>query len=207
MMKILLRNERKIIFNTIRTQKRNHLFSYIFGLIILAVLLYFVSKGVWSLSGDISESVLTSVLSYAFLLVVGLIILLGVPQVFKDMYSTKDLELLFTLPIATRHIFWIKYMRSFMGIPLLAFLFLSIPLFVYGMATNVNLLFYLVVILVLLAVTVIGLSIAYLLNLVLIQIVPASRANEFMTVMSVLSGLIVYLMFMFPNLMNDEPVA
>ena len=126
---------------------------------------------------------------------------------FKDMYSTKDLELLFTLPIATRHIFWIKYMRSFMGIPLLAFLFLSIPLFVYGIATNVNLLFYPVVILVLLAVTVIGLSIAYLLNLLLIQIVPASRANEFMTVMSVLSGLIVYLLFMFPNLMNDEPIT
>lgn len=98
-------------------------------------------------------------------------------------------------------------MRSFLGIPLLAFLLLSIPLFVYGIATKVNLLFYPVVIFVLSAVTVIGLSIAYLLNLVLIQIVPASRANEFMTVMSVLSGIFVYLLFMFPNLANDEPLS
>lgn len=207
MMKILLRNERKIIFNTFRTQKRSNLFSYLIALIILAGFLYFLSKTVWSVSGEITEPVLESLLSYVSLVIVGFIILLGVPQVFKDMYSTRDLELLFTLPITTRHIFWIKYMRSFAGIPLLAFIFLCIPLFVYGIATNASLLFYPVVLLVLLAVTIIGLSIAYLLNLILIQIVPASRANELVTVMSVLSGLIVYLMFMLPNLMNDEPMT
>lgn len=207
MMKILLRNERKIIYNTFRTQKRSNLFSYLIAIFILVVFLYFLSKGVWSLSGEITESALEGLLSYGFLLTVGFIILLGVPQVFKDMYSTKDLELLFTLPITTRHIFWMKYMKSFAGVPLLGFVFLSVLLFVYGLATKAGLLFYPVVLLVLLAVTIIGLSIAYLLNLILIQIVPASRANELVTVMSVLSGLIVYLMFMLPNLMNDEPMT
>src|SRR5690625_548105 len=207
MVKILLRNERKIIFNTFRTQKRSNLFSYLIALIILAGFLYFLSKTVWSVSGEITEPVLESLLSYVSLVIVGFIILLGVPQVFKDMYSTRDLELLFTLPITTRHIFWIKYMRSFAGVPLLGFVFLSVLLFVYGLATKAGLLFYPVVLLVLLAVTIIGLSIAYLLNLILIQIVPASRANELVTVMSVLSGLIVYLMFMLPNLMNDEPMT
>src|SRR5690625_4371783 len=99
MMKILLRNERKIIYNTFRTQKRSNLFSYLIAIFILVVFLYFLSKGVWSLSGEITESALEGLLSYGFLLTVGFIILLGVPQVFKDMYSTKDLELLFTLPL------------------------------------------------------------------------------------------------------------
>src|SRR5690625_273725 len=98
-------------------------------------------------------------------------------------------------------------MKSFAGGPFLAFIFLCVPLHVYGLATNASLLFYPVVLFVLLAVTTIGLSVAYLLNLILIQIVPASRANELVTVMSVLSGLIVYLMFMLPNLMNDEPMT
>src|SRR5699024_4706224 len=47
---------------------------------------------------------------------------------------------------------------------------------------------------------------AYLFNLVLIQIVPANRANEFMTVMSFLSGIFVYLLFSLPDMINDKPL-
>lgn len=207
MMKALLNNQRKIILNTFKTQRNSNYISYVISFLVIGALLYFLTKGIWSLSDKITEPVLAGILSYGFLTAVGLIVLLGLPQVFKHLYAATDLGLLFTLPIPTRHIFWVKYIQSFIGVPFFCFLFFVLPLVTYGIATGANILFYPVAILVLLAVIVIGLSIAYLFNLVLIQIVPASKANEFMTVMSMLSGLFVYLMFMIPNFANDSSLA
>lgn len=53
----------------------------------------------------------------------------------------------------------------------------------------------------------IGLSIAYLLNLVVIQLIPARRANELMTAMTFLSGLFVYLIFMLPQISNNRSLS
>src|SRR5699024_3038259 len=104
----------------------------------------------------------------------------------------------------TRKIFWVKYLQSLLGVPLFCFVFLLVPLVVYGIADGANILFYPVLIMTLIAVIAIGLSIAYLFNLGLIQIIPASRANEFMTVMSALSGLFVYFLLMIPRFANDS---
>ncbi|MGP4108571.1 putative ABC transporter permease subunit [Virgibacillus sp. L01] len=207
MIKVLLDNQKKILINTFRTQPRKNYISHFFTLAVLTVLLYFLSKGVWAIGESISEPVLHGILSYGFLMIIGIIILLGLPQVFKHLYSATDLGLLFTLPIPTRHIFWVKYMQSFIGIPLLVFTFFVVPLFIYGILTGASLLYYPVMILVVTSLNVIGLSLAYLFNLILIQVVPASKANEFMTIMSVLSGIFVYLMFMIPNLANDRPLT
>lgn len=207
MIKVLLNNQRKILMNTFRTQPNKNYIGYFFSFAILTVLLYFLSKGVWAVGESISVPVLTGILSYGFLMIIGMIILLGLPQVFKHLYSATDLGLLFTLPIPTRHIFWVKYLQSFIGIPLMVFVFFVVPMFIYGILIGANLLYYPVMILVLISLNVIGLSLAYLFNLVLIQVVPASKANEFMTAMSVLSGIFVYLMFMIPNLANDRPLT
>src|SRR5690625_1145959 len=110
------------------------------------------------------------------------------------------------MPIPTRNSFWMTYLLSYIGIPLLAYVFFVIPLFVYGIVTGASSLYYPVMLVTLLAVTIIGLSIAYLFNLVLIQLVPSNRANEFMTVMSFLSGIFVYVLFMLPNLTNEKPL-
>ncbi|WP_099157519.1 putative ABC transporter permease subunit [Virgibacillus ndiopensis] len=207
MIRVLMETRRKILSNTLRTQPTKNYAGYVISIVILALLLYFLSKGVWAIGDSITEPILAGILSYGFLMIIGLILLLGLPQVFKHLYAATDLALLFTLPIPTRHIFWMKYVQSFVGIPLLCFVFFVVPLFVYGLLIDASLLFYPIVIFTLLAIIVIGLSIAYLLNLGLIQLVPANRANELMTVMSVLSGLLVYLMFMIPNLTNDGSVV
>lgn len=207
MIKVLFNNQRKILINTFRTQPNKNYIGYFFSFTVLSVLLYFLSQGVWAVGESISEPVLNGILSYGFLMIIGIIILLGLPQVFKHLYSATDLGLLFTLPIPTRHIFWVKYLQSFIGIPLMVFVFFVVPMFIYGILIGANLLYYPVMIIVLISLNVIGLSLAYLFNLVLIQVVPASKANEFMTAMSVLSGIFVYLMFMIPNLANDRPLT
>ncbi|TFJ92721.1 putative ABC transporter permease subunit [Lentibacillus salicampi] len=207
MMKALLKNQWKIFLNTMKSQPGKNYFSYLVMFAIFALLLYWFSAGIWTIAGAITGPVFAGVLSYGFLLVIGFIILLGLPQVFKHLYSATDLNLLFTMPIPTKYIFWVKYLQSFVGIPLLVFVLYIVPLFVYGAFINANWLYYPVVLLVLLSVAVIGLSIAYLFNLLLVQVVPASKANEFMTVMSMLSGVLVYLLFMIPNTVNDRPLS
>ncbi|MFC4558995.1 hypothetical protein ACFO3D_12405 [Virgibacillus kekensis] len=207
MIKVLLNNQRKILINTLRAQSGKNYISYVFSIGILAVLLYLLSSAIKAVGPSLSGPVLQGILSYGFLMVVGMIVLLGLPQVFKHLYSATDLALLFTMPIPTRHIFWVKYLQSFFGVPLIVFIFFITALIVYGVVTGASLLFYPVAIILLVAFIVIGLSIAYLFNLLLIQVVPASKANEFMTAMSVLSGVFIYLMFMIPNITNDRPLT
>jgi len=206
MMRVLLKNQIKIALNTLRTQKKQNYIGILIAAGIFAVVLYFISKFVWSQSEAISGSILEGMLSFGFLAIIGMIVLMGLPQIFKNLYASTDLETLFTMPIKTRDIFWVKYIQNFFGLPVLIYVVLIIPLTVYGIATEARIIYYPVMLLVMLAVIITGLSIAFLFNLIFIQIVPKSRANEFMTVMSFLSGIFVYLLFMLPNIVNDQPV-
>lgn len=184
MMKILLRNQRRIIVNTIRSQRGKNLVSYGVLTLFMFFILYWVSRGIWALSDQITPEILTGLLSYGSLVAMAMVILMGLPQVFKHLYAATDLNLLFTMPIPTRNIFWMKYIQSFIGIPLFVFVFVTIPLVVYGIASGAHFLYYPVLLFTIFAVTILGLSITYLINLIIVQIVPASRANEFMMAMS-----------------------
>ncbi|MFD2761553.1 putative ABC transporter permease subunit [Lentibacillus juripiscarius] len=194
------------MINTAKSQPGKNYFSYLVMFAVFAILLYWLSSGIWAIADAITEPVFVGILSYGFLLVIGFIILLGMPQVFKHLYSATDLNLLFTMPIPARYIFWVKYLQSFVGIPLLVFVLYIVPIYVYGAFISANWLYYPIVMLVLCSTIVIGLSIAYLFNLVLVQIIPASKANEFMTVMSMLSGIVAYFIFMLPTMANDRPL-
>lgn len=174
----------------------------------LGILLFFLCRGVLAVGDSITEPVLLGILGYGFLVSIVFIILMGVPQVFKSLYAATDLGLLFTLPIPTRYIFWVKYIQSFIGVPFLIFVFLAVPLSVYGGLVNASLIFYPVSLLVLLAIIVIGLSLAYLINLVLIQIIPANKVNELlMPIVSVVAGLFGYFTVMIPNMVSDGSIV
>lgn len=207
MMKVLLNNQRKIMMNSIKSQSLKNYAGFLISLIVMGILLYFLTRGVWFAADLVTDAVLAGVVSYGSLIIFGLIILLGLPQVYKHLYAARDLEFLFTLPIPTRHIFWMKYLQSFTGVPLSGYIFFAIPLCIYGIASDVSYFYYPVALLVLLAVVVIGLSVAYLANLLVIQIVPASKANEFMTIMSFLAGMFVYLLIMLPNIISDTSIT
>src|SRR5690625_2399745 len=200
MMKTLLKNERNIFINTIRTMPTQNLIGLGVVVIILSIFLYFVSRAIWSMSSTVTTGILMSLLSYVFLIVLGFVILLGTAQVFKDLYKVEDLQLLFTMPIKTRHIFWLKYIKSFVNVPLFIVVLFIIPIWTYGMAAKVNIFFYPVSLIVLIAFSFLGLSISFLINLILAQLIPANRANEFVTIMSFFSGILAYLLFMYPSM-------
>lgn len=132
MIKVLLKNQRRIFVNTLKSQNLKNYFAYLFVFAVLAVLLFFVSQEIWNIAGSVTEPILDGIFSFSLLMIIGMIILIGMPEVFKHLYSATDLEFLFTMPIKTRQIFIMKYMQSFIGTPLTVFLFLLVPLTAYG---------------------------------------------------------------------------
>src|SRR5699024_10706373 len=207
MMKILFENEWRIMMNTIRTQPSRNLFAYLISVIVIGLFLIFISNGVWYLAGKMTTPIFEGILSYSLLMVIGITVLFGLPYVYKNLYASTDLELLFTMPIPTPYIFWIKYIQSFLRVALPILFFFAVLAMVYGLATGVHFLYYPVLLLVLIAVSLIGLSIIYLVTLILVQSVPASRANEFLTGMSFLTGIAVYVMLMIPNFTSDITIT
>ncbi|MBP3039850.1 hypothetical protein J9303_10165 [Bacillaceae bacterium Marseille-Q3522] len=204
MMKVLIKNEWKMYVNNLRSTGIKGFVMIGISILVIAALLSFLSVGIWNIATAIPHTVVTSIASYSFLVIIAMLILLGTPQVFKNLYSSTDLSFLFTMPIPTRQLFWIKYLKSYISTPLFLLVIFFVPFFIYGIRMHVSLLYYPILFLVILSFTLIGLSISYLINLVLIQIIPAQRANELMTALSVLSGLIVYGLFQIPNLLSDS---
>lgn len=203
MMKLLLQTEGKLLLNHVKSSKKQAYATIGFSTLFIALIVYFLSKGVWSVAPSLSFETVSSLFSYSCLLLMGMLVLMGIPQVFKNLYSSLDLSFLFTMPIPTKQLFWVKYIKSFLSTPLIMFFLFYIPLIVYGIRVHAHFLFFIISLAVLLSTAVIGLSICYLLNLLLVQLIPAQRANELMTAMSALSGVIVYVLFQLPNFSSN----
>ncbi|MDQ0176959.1 putative ABC transporter permease subunit [Bacillus chungangensis] len=186
--------------NTFRTNKKQYIpvfiiiavFLFIFGLVFI--------QGAWQLFHLLTPALLQKGLPYVFLFGFTFILLFGIPNVFKHLYGSEDLAYLFTLPIATRKIFWIKFIQSFIGSPFIIWFLTFFPLLIYGFFEKANVFYFLFSLLISLSSVMIGLSFAYLFNLILIQILPASRTKELMTVMTALAGFVIYLIFQLPNM-------
>lgn len=133
-----------------------------------------------------------------------MMVLFAVPQVFKHLFSARDVELLFTLPIPTRSIFWVKYGQSFATTGAFFSLLLLLISTVIGIVYRVSWVYYPIAMIVSVSVVLVGMAIAYLFNLILIQILPAHRARELMVVMSGLAGVFVYVLFQLPHMYRSE---
>lgn len=207
MMKHLLTNQWRIMKNSFRTIPRQNMIAYIISFLVIGVMLFVVSYGIWQVAPWMDTNIVERAATFGFLIVIGMTILFGIPHVFKYLYAESDLEVLFAMPIPTRNIFWLKFLQNYIGVPLFSIALLLVPMLTYAVGSQVHFLFYLMIIPTLIAVTIIGLAIAYLVNLVIIQIIPASRANELMTVMGLILGLIsgitVYFLFSLPNISGD----
>lgn len=202
----LLKTQWKMFFNGMKSKGMKGQAGLIISIIVIGILAFFLSQLTWEIAGSIPIPIIEVVFPYIFLMSIGMILLIGVPQVFKNLYSEGDLSFLFTLPIPTRKIFWAKYIQSFIGIPLIVFAVTMIPAIIFGIRTGASLTYYPVVLIILFSNVVIGMSLAYLLNLGLIQVLPPKRANELMTVMSALTGLLIYFLFQVPNLFLRDSI-
>lgn len=204
MIQILLNNQWKILRNTIRTQRWQNIFGFFVGTVIIGIFLFFFGRFIWLHSEQMTPDTFNNMFSFALLAIIAMVILMGIPQVFKQLFDSSDLEMLFTMPIHPRSIFWSKYIQSYFGVPLFMFIIFIIPCIVLGIAMQAPFLYYMIMFIALLTATVFGLSLICLLNLFIIQMIPPARANEFMTIMGFVSGVLVYLLIMLPQLSSDR---
>ncbi|MED1600140.1 putative ABC transporter permease subunit [Alkalihalophilus marmarensis] len=164
----------------------------------------FFSGIVFSVASTLRGELLSDILSLSFLSLFAFLILFAVPQVFTKLYGDDDLTLLFTLPLKSTHIYWAKFTQVFLGIPGLILAASLVLLTMFGLGAGANIFYYPFAYFTAILVVLMGLGIAYLLNLLLIQMIPAHRAKELMTVITAFAGVLGYAAFQIPTMMSRE---
>ncbi|MBB6450813.1 ABC-2 type transport system permease protein [Geomicrobium halophilum] len=131
-------------------------------------------------------------------------IIFSVPHVFQRLYSSTDLELLFSLPIPTQTLFIAKFYQHLLSVPLLIFI-VGVGLgTITGVTGGAHWSFYPLLLINFFLFILFALAIVYFLNLLLAQFIPGSRSKELMTVMSALGGLVFILMIQIPHLFMPQ---
>jgi ABC-2 type transport system permease protein len=176
------------------------------GLLVLLFAPVFI-YGVSMLGGMLREESRADLFSIVTLVGVVMTVLFSIPQVFKHLFSSRDVEMLFTMPIATKHIFWVKYGQSFFSTAGFIWILFCLFFFLFGVGADANGWYYVAIPLVSLAIVLIGLTLAYLFNLLLIQILPRNRAKELMTIMTGMAGFFIILVFQLPNILGWNTVS
>ncbi|HLS35539.1 MAG TPA: hypothetical protein VK061_04835 [Bacillota bacterium] len=193
--------------NSIRTARLQTIIGTFIAVVFIGIFIVFIGRFIWRFSEQITVNVLEGLLGFGFVIVFALVILMGLGQVFKSLFDSSDLEMLFAMPIPTKSIFWMKFIQSYFSTALFMFVVMIVPMYIYGFAVQAPFVYFVVSFISLLAITLISLSIIYLINLLLIQILPARRANEFLMVTSFISGIVVFLMIRLPDMLLDRPVS
>ncbi|WP_102275457.1 putative ABC transporter permease subunit [Cytobacillus massiliigabonensis] len=188
----------------IRTAPDSTKIAIVFASIGALIVTVFFSIAAFAIAMTLPQESIGPMFAFGFSVLLAFNILFGVPQVFKNLYGTNDLAFLFTLPIKTSSIYWVKFLQSFIGVPGILLFISTIILTVFGIGSKSSILFFPIAYIVALFITLIGMSISYLLNLVLIQLIPVHRAKELMAAMSAIAGMFGYVLFQLPNILNNN---
>lgn len=159
-------------------------------------------------AGDVfSSESLRAVVVYLLLSTLAVITFVTMPRTFQLLFGSKDIEFLFTLPIRSRHLFAMQFFTGWAGFPLLSFLLLTGLSIITGAVSGAHLLFYPAAALLFFGLSVFGAGLAFLLNLFLVYILPAQRAQQLTTVISFISAALFILAAQMPNIImqNDNP--
>lgn len=153
-----------------------------------------------ALAGEVVGGVAETVFSLVFLGALASQVFTGLIAAFQSLYLAPDLVILFSAPVPSRAIFTVKSVVVAAGnLPMLGF-FGVLPAIVYGWAVGAGGGYYAVAAVALLGLWVLGTSLAELINLAVMQVVPRHRAREAVGVMGALGGLVVYALFQLPGL-------
>ncbi|MED3726121.1 hypothetical protein [Priestia filamentosa] len=94
MMKEMLKVQQRMLFNSIRSQGAKGAFTYGISALFILVLMIILARLTWSLASNLPDGLFESFLPYILLAMLSFILLMGIPQVFKNLYSAQDLQFL-----------------------------------------------------------------------------------------------------------------
>lgn len=159
---------------------------------VIAIMLVSFTYAAYRLASDAGARTIDSLAGFGLLALFLILFLFGIPQIFNDLFSSRDVELLFTLPIPTRSIYLAKFGQILATIGLIAVGVAMVPMLGFGSGARAGWLYYVVLPLVIVAAVLASVAICSLACLLLVQVVPASRIKEGLTALYILSGVLFF---------------
>src|SRR5690625_5196969 len=133
MINVLFKNQLRMLKNSIRTARLQTIIGTFIAVVFIGIFIVFIGRFIWRFSEQITVNVLEGLLGFGFVIVFALVILMGLGQVFKSLFDSSDLEMLFAMPIPTKSIFWMKFIQSYFSTALFMFVVMIVPMYIYGL--------------------------------------------------------------------------
>lgn len=168
--------------------RRRLAFLVVIGLIALSFMAGLTAAG-YGIGRAGSLDALRPLGALALPAVVILVVLADLPRTYTQLYASRDLELLFTLPIPTRSVFLVKYAQTLLVGNLLTIPLVLVPLIGFGIGAGASLAYYPALVAVIAVVVAGAVAFCYLLTLVLVRVLPHNRVSEIMVAVQALAGL------------------
>lgn len=201
MLKLLLKNRFNIILlgYTRDEPKRRigRIIGTLAGVAIFSLILFYSSKLISfmfeRLDEELTGIILDIALDYTFAMMFIFIIFTGVASSLYILYSSKDLQLLLSLPISFRTVFVYKYIEALIANSYLFFIVVFPILISLGITSQMPIAYYPVMLIVFISVVSIPTSLGVLLGMITVRYVNPKRAREMLAIIGGLLGLGIWL--------------
>jgi ABC-2 type transport system permease protein len=145
------------------------------------------------LDEELTGIILDIALDYAFAMMFIFIIFTGVASSLYILYSSKDLQLLLSLPISFRTVFVYKYIEALIANSYLFFIVVFPILISLGVTSQMPLVYYPVMLIIFISVLSVPTSLGVLLGMITVRYVNPKRAREMLAIIGGLLGLGIWL--------------
>src|SRR5690625_7710500 len=105
MINVLFKNQLRMLKNSIRTARMQTIIWTFIAVVFIGIFIVFIGRFIWRFSEQITVNVLEGLLGFDFVIVFALVILMCLVYVFKSLFDSSDLEMLFEMPIPKKSIF------------------------------------------------------------------------------------------------------
>ncbi|EEG78474.1 putative ABC transporter permease subunit [Dethiobacter alkaliphilus] len=167
----------------------------------LTAILIFLGNTAYGALAAMSPEIGEGFLSLIFMVGIAGQIFFGITAAFVTLYMSEDLELLFMSPVPLRVVFAVKSLLIAGSNFIAALLFCFIPGTFYGLLFQAGPVYYLFVLLVGCGLWAMGTSLAILLNMVVMRIIPPHRSREAIGFLGAIAAILVAITFQLPSIM------
>jgi len=201
---LLLKNQARVAWNTIRQRPLKTFFGLLVLLLLALSLLGSLAFYAYGALQNMPPQIVRGFLSLLFMGGLAGQIFFGVTAAFTALYMSEDLELLFMAPVSHKVVFAVKSLSVLGNNFLIALLFVFLPGIFGGLMFQAAALYYLLVLLVGGGLLLIGTAIAELINLLVMRLVPPHRSKEAIGFIGALTAILIALLFQVPNLLVNS---
>ncbi|HJX01865.1 MAG TPA: hypothetical protein VJ348_01670, partial [Candidatus Humimicrobiaceae bacterium] len=201
MLNLLLKNRLNTIFlgytRDEPKKKAGRIIGTLISILIFALILYYSSRFISFIYGRLDTGLANAIFDiafdYIFLVIFIFILFTGVATSLYILYSSRDLELLLSLPIKYRTVFIYKYIEALIANSYLFFMVIVPVLISFGITSKLPLAYYPSMIIVFIAVVSIPTSLGVLIGMAAVRLINPNRAKEILAFIGGLFGLLIWL--------------